>query len=470
MADVFISYKNERRNAAQHLARIFELNGFSVWFDYGLLSGTDFGRQIEREIRAAKAVLVLWCRLSRDSAWVLEEAHLAQRLGTLMPAWLERIDLPLGFARADTIDLSMWDGAPRSHALDRLLSEIARRVGRDPVHQFRGLREYEEAWRSFGAPSLANFNLSTPVAAQEEKRLPTAKAADTKQEITLPVQKGAPPDGVRAKTDHDHAKAFYKEARAPVRPRDHEIYLVTDVDTDIILKEIKAHYGGHGDVRTTRQDDPNNPDDEVLMVQIYKDTQSVLPIIEILSREWANEIVAPHLSHLWGPGRIIYETALYGVRHQFLYERHAPNVLGFDKETAKRCFNHLVETNSQLLVDVKCTNWWHYLQFRLLIYVLLLHHEHEFLISHLSRKDLERSLQNGLSHTMEHCLMAGLGTGDYAHNSYHHEALTAFDELFEARGLSLELSTSERLAVLRSMAQNGGHQYVSAAIKALSGD
>lgn len=48
MADVFISYKTERRNAAQHLARVLELNGYSVWFDYGLLSGQDLGPQIER--------------------------------------------------------------------------------------------------------------------------------------------------------------------------------------------------------------------------------------------------------------------------------------------------------------------------------------------------------------------------------------------------------------------------------------
>src|ERR1700738_3832824 len=180
MADVFISYKSERRSAAQHLSRILDLNGYSVWFDYGLLSGIDFGRQIEREIRAAKAVIVLWCSLSRDSTWVLEEAHLAQKLGTFTPAWLERVDLPLGFGRADTIDLSVWDGAPRSHLLDRLLSEIARQVGRDPVQQFRGLVAYEESWRSFGAPSLANFALIAPLEAREEERLHTGIAAKEK--------------------------------------------------------------------------------------------------------------------------------------------------------------------------------------------------------------------------------------------------------------------------------------------------
>jgi hypothetical protein len=172
LADIFISYKSERRSAAQHLSRILELNGFSVWFDYGLFSGLNFGVQIEREIRAAKAAIVLWCSLSRDSRWVLEEANLAQRLGTLTPAWLERVELPLGFGLADTIDLTIWDGAPRSHHLDRLLNEIARRVGRDPVPQFRGLQSYEETWRLLGAPSLASFALRAPVAQHESERLP----------------------------------------------------------------------------------------------------------------------------------------------------------------------------------------------------------------------------------------------------------------------------------------------------------
>jgi formylglycine-generating enzyme required for sulfatase activity len=186
MADLFISYKSERRNAAQHLSRILELNGYSVWFDYGLLSGTDFGRQIEREIRSAKAVIVLWCSLSRESAWVLEEAHLAQRLGTLTPVWLERVDPPLGFARAETVDLSVWDGAPRSHGLDRLLTEISRRIGRDPVPQFRGLLAYEETWRSFGAPSLARFTLTAPPAIERE-RLGSDKRVREMEASTAPL-------------------------------------------------------------------------------------------------------------------------------------------------------------------------------------------------------------------------------------------------------------------------------------------
>jgi hypothetical protein len=76
-ADVFISYKSERRAAAEHLAEILADYGYSVWWDYGLIAGGDFGAQIESELRASKAAVVLWCSLSVNSEWVREEAALA---------------------------------------------------------------------------------------------------------------------------------------------------------------------------------------------------------------------------------------------------------------------------------------------------------------------------------------------------------------------------------------------------------
>jgi hypothetical protein len=100
----------------------------------------------------------------------LEEAHFAQCHDKLAPAWLERVEPPLGFGRADTIDLSIWDGAPRGHGLDRLLDEIARFVGRDPQLNFRKAREYEGTWRGFGAPRLAGFPLIDPLREREENR------------------------------------------------------------------------------------------------------------------------------------------------------------------------------------------------------------------------------------------------------------------------------------------------------------
>jgi hypothetical protein len=159
MADVFISYKSERRAAAEHLAEILADYGFSVWWDYGLISGRDFGPQIEKELRAAKAVVVLWCSLSVDSEWVREEASLAKRLEKIIPTFIEKVDLPLGFSLAQTLDLSDWDGAPQSHRLERLLRDIAQFAGRAPKPNLEGLDRTERAWRRFGSPSLREFAL-----------------------------------------------------------------------------------------------------------------------------------------------------------------------------------------------------------------------------------------------------------------------------------------------------------------------
>jgi formylglycine-generating enzyme required for sulfatase activity len=170
MADIFISYKTERRNAAEHLAAVLELYGYSVWFDYQLIKGSDFGLQIGSRIREAKALVALWCSLSVDSRWVVEECDLAHRLGILVPAMIEPCELPIGFRRQDYVDLSAWDGSPRSHPLDPLIRELAKRIGRPPNADVEALWKYEDTWRRFGGPSLRAFALDDPVAAVEGDR------------------------------------------------------------------------------------------------------------------------------------------------------------------------------------------------------------------------------------------------------------------------------------------------------------
>jgi hypothetical protein len=148
MADVFISYKSERRPAVEHLARVLENYGFTVWFDYALLSGKQFAPQIEREIRAARAVLVLWCNRSVESEWVKDEARIAKERETLIPISIEETSLPLGFGSLDTVDLSKWDSNPSTGtALDRLLDQITIKVNREPKPNYRALKEQEKYWR-----------------------------------------------------------------------------------------------------------------------------------------------------------------------------------------------------------------------------------------------------------------------------------------------------------------------------------
>jgi formylglycine-generating enzyme required for sulfatase activity len=163
VADVFISYKSERRAAAEHLAEILAEYGYSVWWDYGLVAGKDFSAQIEAELHSAKAVVVLWCSLSVNSEWVREEAALAKRLSKIIPVRIERVEPPLGFAMAQTLDLSMWDGAPRGPHLTRLLRDIEALTGQASKPNNEGLERIERTWRRFGAPPLHQFALSSPV-------------------------------------------------------------------------------------------------------------------------------------------------------------------------------------------------------------------------------------------------------------------------------------------------------------------
>ena len=182
MAEIFISYKSERRAAAEHLAAVLERHGWSVWFDYQLVKGRDFGHQIDSKVRSAKALVALWCTLSVGSRWVAEEVDLAHELGILVPVKIEPCDLPVGFRRQDYIDLSAWDGGPRSHLLDPLMDALEQRIGRAPTIDQKGLRDYEATWRRFGAQPLKSLPLQKALEAVEgDRRLPGREPSSGKR-------------------------------------------------------------------------------------------------------------------------------------------------------------------------------------------------------------------------------------------------------------------------------------------------
>jgi formylglycine-generating enzyme required for sulfatase activity len=168
MAEIFISYKSERRKAAAHLAKILERYGYAVWFDYHLVKGDDFADEIDRRIREAKAVVVLWCKLSVQSAWVKREAALAAKLGKFVPVKIEPCELRVDFDSGDYTDLSDWNGAPRDHKLDGILKALMQKTGRSPNLDFKAMTEYEEDWRRFGALSLRAFALEEPLEPSQE--------------------------------------------------------------------------------------------------------------------------------------------------------------------------------------------------------------------------------------------------------------------------------------------------------------
>jgi formylglycine-generating enzyme required for sulfatase activity len=208
MADIFISYKSERRKAAEHLAKILERYGYSVWFDYHLVKGDDFADEIDRRIREAKAVVILWCTLAVQSPWVKREAALATRLGRAVPCKIEPCDLRVDFDGDDIIDLTSWNGAPRDHDLDKLLAGVAHRVGRAPQLQFDAMRQFEEDWRRYGAPSLKRFALEAPLEAQEA---PQPVPVPAPGHALTPAERTWDRFGIGGSEDAEEIEAYIKQ-------------------------------------------------------------------------------------------------------------------------------------------------------------------------------------------------------------------------------------------------------------------
>ena len=110
MADIFISYASEDAVRAGKMAEAFGTMGWSVWWDRRIIVGQRYDQIIERELEGAKSVVVLWSEHSIGSEWVRNEAAVGARRGVLVPAMLERVQLPLEFSRKQTADLTGWNG------------------------------------------------------------------------------------------------------------------------------------------------------------------------------------------------------------------------------------------------------------------------------------------------------------------------------------------------------------------------
>jgi len=126
--DIFISYSREERQAARHFAECFAQEGFAVWWDAALRSGETFDEVIERELRAAKAVVVLWSPRSVASRWVRAEATLADRANKLVPVIIESCSLPIIFELTQAADLANWTGDTADTRWQTLVSDLRRLV------------------------------------------------------------------------------------------------------------------------------------------------------------------------------------------------------------------------------------------------------------------------------------------------------------------------------------------------------
>ena len=129
MAKVFLSYAREDVSAARQLAECIDHAGHQVWWDRQIEGGSRFTTEIDRELKCADAVVVIWTKASVESPWVQDEAGEGRDSARLVPVLLGTDKPPLGFRQFQSIDFGNWSGEADPPALDSLIRAIAQKGG-----------------------------------------------------------------------------------------------------------------------------------------------------------------------------------------------------------------------------------------------------------------------------------------------------------------------------------------------------
>ena len=124
MARIFLSYVREDVGRATAIAAVLEGARHSVWWDRNIKGGSEFSAEIERALKDADRIVVLWSKKAVVSRWVRDEASVGAESGRLVPVTIDGTQPPLGFRQFHTIDLSRWNGGGQPASLDALLDAL----------------------------------------------------------------------------------------------------------------------------------------------------------------------------------------------------------------------------------------------------------------------------------------------------------------------------------------------------------
>jgi len=135
MADVFVSYSRNDKARVSPLVAAIKAKGWSVWWDPSIAAGQQFDDQIEAELQAASAVLVVWTPTSVASRWVRGEARDAAERDILVPVRFDNARLPIDARAIQTTDLDDWGEDPASAPFQDLLRSLGAVIERQRASQ-----------------------------------------------------------------------------------------------------------------------------------------------------------------------------------------------------------------------------------------------------------------------------------------------------------------------------------------------
>src|SRR5689334_17056553 len=124
VARIFLSYARADVDCARKLAEMIGRAGHDVWWDRELHGGSRFTTEIDKALRDAEAVIVLWSNASLESAWVQDEAAEGRDSSRLVPAVIDEVRPPLGFRQYQAIDLSDLRSSDQPRQLEELLRAV----------------------------------------------------------------------------------------------------------------------------------------------------------------------------------------------------------------------------------------------------------------------------------------------------------------------------------------------------------
>ncbi|MFC4292080.1 TIR domain-containing protein [Sphingorhabdus arenilitoris] len=128
---VFFSYSRDDQARALPIINLIEQAGYKLWWD-GLLGGGErFSDSTEQALERAKAVIVLWSKISVKSHWVHDEATRGRDRRILVPLSLDGSPPPLGFGQFQVIDISHAKISPSDINIRRMLDAVAILHGED---------------------------------------------------------------------------------------------------------------------------------------------------------------------------------------------------------------------------------------------------------------------------------------------------------------------------------------------------
>jgi adenylate cyclase len=160
VARIFLSYAREDVDSAKRLAEAVGRAGHDVWWDRHIHGGSRFTTEIDRALKDAEAVVVIWTEASIDSAWVQDEAAEGRDTGRLVPVSLGGCRPPLGFRQFHTVELESWNGSGEPKQFDQLLDAIGKTAGNGSAAESSSKSAEEKAKRGISICVLPFVNMS----------------------------------------------------------------------------------------------------------------------------------------------------------------------------------------------------------------------------------------------------------------------------------------------------------------------